>query len=209
VASAAALAAFLIGAAAGGALATRVGEHRGHRLAVGSSVSLALLASALVVAVVIPAPYAGAGRYVLLTLLAVGLGVQNATARAIGVPDATTTVLTLTLTGLAADVTLPGGPPRVARRILSVLAMLAGAFCGALLVLRTDPAWAVAAATAVLLAVAASAIVLARGTTAADWTAPPTPDGLNTLTCQAVRGPRPRLASAAVGPASGPATPDR
>jgi len=34
---------------------------------------------------------------------------QNATARRLGVPDLTTTVLTLTLTGLAADSKLAGG----------------------------------------------------------------------------------------------------
>jgi uncharacterized membrane protein YoaK (UPF0700 family) len=37
----------------------------------------------------------------LTVLLACAMGIQNATARQLGVPDATTTVLTLTLTGLA------------------------------------------------------------------------------------------------------------
>ena len=40
-------------------------------------------------------------RYTLITLLAVGLGLQNATARRLAVPDLTTTVLTLTITGTA------------------------------------------------------------------------------------------------------------
>jgi hypothetical protein len=44
----------------------------------------------------------------------------------------TTTVLTLTLTGLAADSGLAGGSnPRAGRRTAAVLTMLAGAFAGA------------------------------------------------------------------------------
>ena len=50
-----------------------------------------------------------ARRYVVIGLLAAGLGLQNATVRRLAVPDVTTTVLTLTLTGLAADSWLAGG----------------------------------------------------------------------------------------------------
>ena len=38
-----------------------------------------------------------------IALLALAMGVRNATVRRIAVPDLTTTVLTLTLTGLASD----------------------------------------------------------------------------------------------------------
>ena len=56
------------------------------------------------------------------------MGVQNATARRLAVPDLTTTVLTLTLTGIAADSRLAGGSgANTARRLLSVAAMLLGA----------------------------------------------------------------------------------
>ena len=37
------------------------------------------------------------------------MGIRNATVRRLGVPDLTTTVLTMTLTGLAADSPLAGG----------------------------------------------------------------------------------------------------
>jgi len=37
------------------------------------------------------------------------MGIQNATARKLAVPDMTTTVLTLTITGTAADSSLAGG----------------------------------------------------------------------------------------------------
>ena len=59
---------------------------------------------------------------------AVALGLQNATVRRLAVADVTTTVLTLTLTGLAADSWLAGGrSPRVGRRVAAVGLMAAGA----------------------------------------------------------------------------------
>ena len=69
----------------------------------------------------------GPGTFALVILLAVAMGVQNATARRLAVPDLTTTVLTLTLTGLAADSSLGGGSnPRPLRRVAAVVALLAG-----------------------------------------------------------------------------------
>jgi uncharacterized membrane protein YoaK (UPF0700 family) len=71
-----------------------------------------------------------------LTALAIGL--RNATARKLGVPDLTTTVLTMTIAGLAADSSLAGGGnPRWQRRTASILLMFAGAFTGALMVKRS------------------------------------------------------------------------
>lgn len=167
-----ALFAFLLGALAGGALAARRGGHRGRHLLTGAAVSLALMAIALGVAISADQPYLGASRYALVGLLGVALGVQNATARALGVPDATTTVLTLTLTGLAADTQLVrGANPRVGRRIASVLAMLAGALIGALLVLHVDAVWGLAAAVVTMVVVSGAGIALVRGTTADDWRA--------------------------------------
>jgi uncharacterized membrane protein YoaK (UPF0700 family) len=68
-------------------------------------------------------------------LLAVAMGVRNATVRKLGVPDLTTTVLTMTLTGLAADSPAAGGTGTGSvRRAVAVSAMFAGAVAGALLV---------------------------------------------------------------------------
>ncbi|HKW40288.1 MAG TPA: DUF1275 family protein, partial [Gemmatimonadales bacterium] len=54
--------------------------------------------------------------------------------RTLAVPDLTTTVLTLTLTGLAAESSLAGGAhPRVRRRVAAVASMFVGAAVGALL----------------------------------------------------------------------------
>jgi uncharacterized membrane protein YoaK (UPF0700 family) len=56
------------------------------------------------------------------------MGLRNAAVRKLGVADLTTTVLTLTITGLAADSRLAGGDsPRWQRRSVAIAAMLAGA----------------------------------------------------------------------------------
>lgn len=74
-------------------------------------------------------PWAG---YVVIALSAVAMGSRNATARQLKVPDLTTTVLTLTITGLASDSRLGGGgSPNLARRVAAVLAILFGAMLGA------------------------------------------------------------------------------
>ncbi|MFF3465690.1 YoaK family protein [Streptomyces sp. NPDC001984] len=78
----------------------------------------------------------------LIAVSALAMGLRNGTVRKLAVPDVTTTVLTLTLTGLASDSSLAGGAnPRVGRRLASVLAMLVGAFVGALLVRHTGLGW--------------------------------------------------------------------
>jgi len=71
-------------------------------------------------------------------LTALAMGFTNATTRKLGVPDLTTTVLTLTITGLAADSFLAGGTnPRWRRRTASVLLMFSGAAVGSLMVKRS------------------------------------------------------------------------
>ncbi|KFE63748.1 YoaK family protein [Hyalangium minutum] len=73
--------------------------------------------------------------YAIIALTALAMGFRNATVRQLKFPEVTTTVLTLTLTGLAADSTLAGGTnPNWARRLGSVAAIFAGAAIGAALV---------------------------------------------------------------------------
>jgi uncharacterized membrane protein YoaK (UPF0700 family) len=75
--------------------------------------------------------------YLLIVSTAVAMGLRNAVVRKLAVPDLTTTVLTLTITGLAADSRLAGGAgSRSGRRILSILAMCGGALTGAMLLRR-------------------------------------------------------------------------
>ena len=72
--------------------------------------------------------------YAMIVLTALAMGLRNATVRSLKVPDLTTTVLTLTLTGLAADSPLAGGgSPRAPRRLVSVVVLFAGAAAGAFL----------------------------------------------------------------------------
>ncbi|MFB7475108.1 YoaK family protein [Kitasatospora sp. NPDC056184] len=163
------LGAFLAGALAGGRLAGPTAAHRGRLLALAGGIQAVLTAAAAVVAA---AAGGGGVQYPLIVLLGLGMGLQNAVARRLGVPDLTTTVLTLTLTGLAADSPAAGGAgPRPGRRILSALAMLLGGLVGAVLVLRGQLAAALALAALLLLVTAATARRLSAPD--AHWAPPP------------------------------------
>ncbi len=73
-----------------------------------------------------------------IAITAAAMGYRNAVVRKIGLPDLTTTVLTLTITGLGADSRLAGGEnPRWRRRVAAILALVIGAFAGAELVKRS------------------------------------------------------------------------
>jgi len=71
----------------------------------------------------------------LIALTALAMGTRNAAVRKLAIPDVTTTVLTLTLTAIAADSSLANGTNvRLARRTGAVLAMFSGAALGAVVV---------------------------------------------------------------------------
>lgn len=53
---------------------------------------------------------------------------------ALAVPDLTTTVLPLTITGIAADTTLSGKSGKIGRRLVPIVTMFLGGLIGALLV---------------------------------------------------------------------------
>jgi uncharacterized membrane protein YoaK (UPF0700 family) len=73
--------------------------------------------------------------YCVIAITAAAMGYRTAVVRKMGLPDLTTTVLTLTITGLGADSGLAGGEnPRWRRRVAAILALAAGAFAGAELV---------------------------------------------------------------------------
>src|SRR5712664_3458542 len=149
--SAAALGAFAIGATIGGRLAARLsgGPRRWTSLGFGIEAVLLFAAAA-----------AGTGAsgdllgdplrlYAVIGLTGLAMGIRNATVRKLGERDLTTTVLTLTITGLAADSSLAsGGNPGWTRRAASVVLMFAGAGAGAWL-LRYSVALPVAVAGAV------------------------------------------------------------
>jgi len=148
------LGAFLVGAGLGGLLATRIADRHRRHFVTALAIEVFLVATAAVVAAAVDIrPNALSGDTV-IALLALAMGVRNATVRLIAVPDLTTTVLTMTLTGLAADSPLFGGSGKGStRRIAAVLAMLTGAVVGALL-LNTSLALPLAVAAALALATA-------------------------------------------------------
>ena len=97
------------------------------------------------------------------------MGAQNAAVRELKVFDLTTTVLTMTLTGIAADVRRRDRFALL-RRVLAVVAMLAGAAAGAMLVLDVSDVAALALAASLLASVVIGASVLSRSS--ASWHAP-------------------------------------
>jgi uncharacterized membrane protein YoaK (UPF0700 family) len=96
-------------------------------------------------------PHGALVQHLLIVLLALAMGLQNAAARRLGVPDLTTTVLTMTLTGLAADSTLAGGKnPRPVRRLLAAASMFLGAGVGGALLFHAGIAAVLGLALALL-----------------------------------------------------------
>ena len=167
-ASLSALAGFLVGAAVGGATVERLGEHRGRLLTIVAGGELGLVIVALLIAVAAGSEGGAGYRDGIAALLALAMGAQNAAVRQLKVFDLTTTVLTMTLTGIAADLRHRERFALV-RRLLSVAAMLAGALAGALLVLNASDAAALGLAAALL-----TIVVLGAGATSrspAPWQA--------------------------------------
>ncbi len=128
------LAAFLVGAGAGGVFGSRMADRQPCQLSGALVIEASLVGIAAMLAAVLDVRPGALSGYVVIALLALAMGVRNATVRRIGVPDLTTTVLTMTLTGLAADSPMAGGSGvGSTRRGVAALAMLAGALAGALL----------------------------------------------------------------------------
>jgi uncharacterized membrane protein YoaK (UPF0700 family) len=126
-----ALGSFLAGAAGGGRLGMALGHARRWWLVVASATETALAATAAIATAAGALGPTGGARFVVIALLGLATGLQNATIRRLAIPDLTTTVLTLTLTGLAADSSLAGGNnPHPVRRLSSAAAMLAGGVAG-------------------------------------------------------------------------------
>jgi uncharacterized membrane protein YoaK (UPF0700 family) len=146
------LGSFLLGAGVGGVIAEWAGNRHPTFLARALAIEVSLIASAAIFAAVVnitPDTFSG---YVVIALLALAMGIRNATTRHISGSDLTTTVLQTELTGLAADSPLTGGSgDGSVRRIAAVLALFAGALAGALL-LQASVALPLAAAAGLVLA---------------------------------------------------------
>ena len=165
VATAVAMAAFALGATVGGRSAAGRAVHRGRLLAAATSVQAGVVLVAAAIATIAGAQ-GSAVRLTLVALLGMAMGGQNAVARRLAVPDLTTTVLTLTVTGLVADKT----PRSVrARRLISVLAMLVGALTGGVLLRWTFLAAPLWLAAALLVACAACAYAASSRPQSQTW----------------------------------------
>jgi uncharacterized membrane protein YoaK (UPF0700 family) len=150
-----ALVAFGFGSVIGGQIAARFGHHRGHHFAAATIVQAVFLAAAVILALVSSQPFGAGARYPLIVVLSLAMGVQNSSVRKLAVPDLTTTVLTMTLTGIGADSALGGGNgSKSGRRLISVAAMFVGALLGATLVLHVHVAVPLILALAIVVIVA-------------------------------------------------------
>lgn len=169
-ASALGIVTFSLGALLGGRVAAAHGAHRGRHLLVAATAQAGLVLAALIVSAVLTTPYGTGALAVLIVVLGAAMGLQNATARALAVPDLTTTVLTLTITGISAD-SRPagGGDSRLGRRFVSIAGMFLGGLAGTALIVAGVGWTALLAALVLLLAVVAVAGG-ARGSSEA-WTA--------------------------------------
>lgn len=128
---------FLLGAVTGGRVTGRYGRGSRRRAA-----RLALAVEAVLVGVAATVAFARPDttgtRDALIVLTAFAMGLRTATVRSFRVPDLiTTTVVTMTLTGLASESRLGDATQhRTLRRAASVFAMAGGACLGAWLVLH-------------------------------------------------------------------------
>ena len=150
-----AIASFLIGAMIAGRTGkAQIGRPMRHWLIKAALIEAALLWIAAVVAIGFDiATQSPSGRlYAIIPLTGLAMGFRNGTIRQLKVPDLTTTVLTLTLTGLAADSAIAGGSnPNWPRRIAAVVAIFAGAAAGAFLVINSGLALPLAIAGGLVL----------------------------------------------------------
>lgn len=162
LASVVALLAFAVGALLGGLAVDRYGASRAILLRNIVAVEFVLVAGCLVISLLVHLREGGpVATTVVAGLAALAMGMQNAAARRIAVPDMTTSVLTMTLTGIAAD-HRHGGPGSVARRLAVLGSLFLGALAGALLVLRLGSHAGLALVLAVLAVVYGTAAVVAR-----------------------------------------------
>jgi uncharacterized membrane protein YoaK (UPF0700 family) len=160
-----ALLAFLVGAILGGRVMARASADSQIRYAVQAFLLESVF---LFVASLCGIGYRGVlledsfQPFALIALTALAMGTRNAAVRKLAIPDLTTTVLTLTITGIGADSSLANGTnPRLARRVASVAAMFLGAALGAIVIHHSISA-ALWLATAISTACSASLFLSVR-----------------------------------------------
>lgn len=151
----AALASFLLGALIAGRMAkAHVGRTERRWLMTSAIFETALFGIAAILALGfdVAAQTPGTHLYAIIAVTGIAMGYRNATIRQLKVADLTTTVLTLTLTGLSADSSAAGGGnPNWGRRLGAVASIFLGAALGAFLLFRFGLAAPLAVAGALVL----------------------------------------------------------
>jgi uncharacterized membrane protein YoaK (UPF0700 family) len=166
-----ALACFLLGALGGGFLGSHLGHHRGRLLSVSATIQALLLAIATLVAWLAGHVLTMSCISLLILVLGLAMGLQNATARKLAVPDLTTTVITQTIVGLAADAFIVGGSgAKAGRRGIAVVTLFLGALIGSMLVFHFSFIAPLIIAFVLTLLIGATAHWSSRGEH--DWTHP-------------------------------------
>jgi uncharacterized membrane protein YoaK (UPF0700 family) len=127
---------------------------RGNLLGRSIAIEVAIFGIATLLAVVFDVRPEHFSGFLVIGILSFTMGLRNAAVRHLGVPDLSTTVLTMTLTAFTSESPLAGGDGRGSwRRGGAVAAMLGGAVLGALLV-KSDLVYALVAAAGLSLATA-------------------------------------------------------
>ena len=143
-----ALLAFVVGALVAGRMGQMLGQRPLRQWLIAAALVEALLLGLAALLALGAHPWHDA----IIALTALAMGSRNATIRQLKVPDLTTTVLTLTITGIAADSRMAGGEnPNLIRRIGAVVAIFVGAAAGATMVTHTGLALPLGVAAALVL----------------------------------------------------------
>jgi uncharacterized membrane protein YoaK (UPF0700 family) len=133
----------LLGFAAGAAIAAVIGRRaaprqRGWLRPALVMEVLLILATAILATQLTPSSTSDL-RYVGIALLAAAMGARSAAVRNLGIKDLNTTVITMTLAGLASESRLTGGDGALGwRQAGGLVALLVGAVVGALLLVHVD-----------------------------------------------------------------------
>jgi uncharacterized membrane protein YoaK (UPF0700 family) len=163
-ASLAALGAFSTGAIIGGRVSATLAHHRARMLGAATMVQALFVAAAVVLAALSSTTVTTGFRYGLIVVLGISMGIQNAAARKLAVPELTTTVLTMTITGITADSPIAGKTgSKIGRRGLTVIAMFVGALIGAALIVHSETVYPLVIALIVAATVSGTIRVLGAG----------------------------------------------
>src|SRR5450432_1215157 len=167
-ASLTALGAFGLGAVIGGRVGSTLATHRARLVSTTTLIQAFFMTVSVVLAAWTGTNVTAGFRYGLIAALGIAMGIQNAAARKLALPDLTTTVLTMTITGISADGPLAGRTgAKAGRRGLTVVAMFLGAVVGALCIVHAQTVYPLA--IALVMVAGASGVTRVLGASNPPW----------------------------------------